>query len=353
MAATFERLEVSGTHFEIGRAIGSHFATQIHEAFNAYSFFHNDILPYHHTQAGKARYNELLELHRARFPDYMQELEGIAEGANRPFRDIFLINLRGEYLGYINEAGRRGCSDCSLLTDDVALIGHNEDGSPAFGPHMYFVTVAIDGKPPFTACSYPGFLCGNAFGFNANGICSSIDNVRPDNIRAGLTRHFLARSLLDADSIDDAIIRVTPEGRASGFSYTIGSTIERRIVQVEVTPRSYHVYEIRGANFHANHILNMEDVAQTIKPSSESRVRRARELIEQTTPASAREVLKILGDQSNQTYPVYRTATAPDDLETFCTALFDLDARQLRIYSDNPAIKQDDFISFDIDASNS
>ena len=351
MVTNFEQLAIYGTHFEVGKSIGSHFAAQIHEAFNNYSFFHNQILPYHHTHAGATCYIKLLELHRARFPAYIQELEGVAEGANRPFRDIFLINLRVEYLGFINEVEGRGCSDCSLLTNDVALIGHNEDGSPTFGPHMYFLSVHVDGSASFMACSYPGFLCGNAFGFNTHGICASIDDIRPSNVRLGLGRHFLARSLLDAKSIADAITRITLDNRASGFSYTIGSVDERRIVEVEVTPESYHVHEIRGASFHANHILNMENATQLIEPSSAARVRRANELMKQNKLANAVDILNILGDRSDQDYPVYRTASVPDNLETFCTALFDLDARELRVYLNNPAEDQDDFITFHMDTS--
>lgn len=341
-----QEFHVSGSHYEVGLAIGQHFTEQIHKAYDNYAFLEN-LLSYHQSAVGQDRYDKMLALHRQKYPHYLRELEGIAEGAQRSFTEVFLVNMRGEYRGFIKESEEiRGCADCSVLTDDVALIGHNEDGSPAFREHMYFIHAQIDNKPSFTACSYPGFLCGNAFGFNSHGICFSIDNIRPRNIRVGIARQFLARSLLDAESIEDAIQRVSPENRASGFSYTIGSIPERRIVQVEVTPEQFHVKEIGDVNFHTNHVLEIPDVDQTIDASSAARVARAESILQTQPVAKAEDILRLLGDQENHEYPIYRTAKAPDPTETFCTALFDLDVREMRIYSGHPVHQKEQLTIF-------
>ncbi|MHC4432007.1 MAG: C45 family autoproteolytic acyltransferase/hydrolase [Planctomycetota bacterium] len=342
-----EQVQIGGSHFEIGLATGKRFAAQIQRAFDMYPFLQQQILPYQRTPEGQARYRELLDLNRTRYPSYFAELEGMAEGAGHSFEELFLVNMRGEYRGFLYEYDEndiRGCSDCSLVTDETAIIGHNEDGSPAFRDNMYIVHARIAGKPEFTALSYPGFLCGNAFGFNSQGICFSVDNVLPRETKAGVGRHFIARSLLEACSLEDAIERVTVPGRASGFSYTIGSIPERRVVQVEVAPDSYRVQEIGGAKFHANQYQELADANQVIHPSSQARVERAGALMQQAQPVDAAGVLTILGDRSNPTYPIYRTATPPDHSATFCTALFDLDARQLRIYTDHPTRKPDVFM---------
>lgn len=345
-APSIEQFEVSGFHRQVGFAIGKRFAAQIQRLLDNYRFFQEKLLPYHRSPEGQARYAAFLELNRVRYPDYLAELEGLAQGAECPFEELFLLNMRGEYWGYLCDLEPRGCSDCSLVTDEVALIGHNEDGSPAFQGNMYLVRAKIEGKPAFTALSYPGFLCGNGFGFNAEGVCFSVDNVRPRNIRMGAGRHFIARSLLEAQSLDDAIKRATVPGRASGFTYTIGSIPERRVVVVEVAPGTHQVREIRTAYFHANHYQELADVDQIIHPSSRARVERARTMIQKTPPQSAAEVLTILGDQANEQYPIYRTATAPDQSATLYTALFDLQARQLRIYTDHPTRAPKTFVGF-------
>jgi predicted choloylglycine hydrolase len=333
--SAFRQLEVRGSHFEVGLAIGERFSAQIHWALDNYSFLQERILPYDRTVAGEERYQALLKMHRDRFPNYVSELEGVAQGARRPFREVFLINMRGEYRGYLH--GRsRGCSDCALLTDRVALMGHNEDGSPAFAGNLYILHAQVDGKPGFTALSYPGFLCGNAFGFNAEGVCISIDDVQPQEIMVGAGRHFVARSLLEARSLGDAIKRATLPGRASGFGYTIGSIQERRIVYVEVAPKVHHIQEVQGAHYHANHYLLLTGLEQFISPSSRARTQRAQEIFLERPPRDAEGLLRLLGDEADETYPIYRTATPPDDEKTLCTALFDLDAGRLRIFTAHP-----------------
>ena len=342
---SIEQFEASGSHREVGFAIGQRFAERIHRSLDNYRLLQDRILPYHLSPEGQARYRQFLELHQIRYPDYLVELEGIAQGAGRPYEDLFLVNLRGEYRTFLQGAEVQGCSDCTLVTEGAALIGHNEDGSPAFRGNMYVVHGNVEGKPAFTALSYPGFICGNAFGFNAEGICFSVDHVQPRHGGVGAARHFIARSLLEARSLDDAIERATVPGRASGFSYTIGSISERRIVIVEVSPKHHHVREIRSPYFHANHYRGLADVDQIISPSSRARVDRAAAMMQRHPPRNAAEILAILGDQTDEQYPIYRTATPPDQSASLCTALFDLDARQLRIYTGHPAQAATDFVA--------
>ncbi len=336
----------TGSHFEIGEAIGRQFAGQIHAAFDNCAFL-REMQAYHQTSSGQERYDKMLAIHRNAYPHYMRELEGIAAGAERPISDVFLVNLRGEYRGYIKETDEiRGCSDCSILSDELALIGHNEDGAPAFRDHMHIIHAQVEANPVFTACPYPGFLCGNAFAYNTKGICFSVDNIRPRNIRIGLGRQFLARSLLDAESIADALVRVSPDGRASGFSYTIGSIRERRIVQAEVMPDEVCVTEIGAPNFHVNHVLEIADADQTIAASSAERVARAEKLLQSRPVIRADDVIGILSDEDNADYPIYRRATGPDKSETYCVALFDLDAREMRIYHGHPVQEPDQLTVF-------
>ena len=75
---------------------------------------------------------------------------------------------------------------------------------------------------------------------------------------------------------------------------------------------------------------------------------RAEAILQQRPPQDAAAVLAILGDQTHEQYPIYRTATPPDKLATLCTALFDLDARLLRIYTGHPTQAPAKFVEFKI-----
>ena len=350
---TIEQLDVSGSHREVGRNIGLHFAAAIHRLFDNYVFLQEQLLPFLNTSVGQGFYQSYLKLHRKHFPQYVSELEGMAEGSGRPFEEIFAVNLRGEFAGLIvlasptdgtTAADIQGCTDCLVLTPDAALIGHNEDGPPAGYGNMYVLRVTVDDSPTFNALCYPGFLPGNAFGFNESGILHSINNVAPRPIKVGLSRHFLARALLDARTMDDAIRVITISNRASGFNYNIGSLSDRRVVSVEVSPEGHHVHEVQGYYLHTNHYLELMDVAQEITPSSRRRLARAESLCRNTPPGDATRVLALLGDRTDCDHPIHCDATPPDISATLCSALFDLDNCQLHIYWDNPVREPEKYI---------
>ncbi|RME99018.1 MAG: hypothetical protein D6768_15990 [Chloroflexi bacterium] len=341
-----EQFHVSGSHFEVGLAIGRRFAAQIRQLFSTYVFFRQELLPYHQTEAGQARYHQFLQINQTRYPNYVAELRGMAQGAGLPFDQLFLLNLRGEYRDYFYRQHTGGCSDCCILTDQTALIGHNEDGDPEFKDNLYLLHVQVDGKPAFTALTYPGFLCGNALGFNDHGICFTVNNVCPLNTRPGVGRHFVARSLLESTSLDDAVQRATVPDQSSGFNYNIGDCAARQIINVETAPGAFATRQIRGGFFHANHYQALPQVEQFVEPSSQARLDTWRANWHNSPPASAAGVLEILGNQSNQTLPIYRSGAAPDTLATFFTALFDLDRRSLRIYTAHPARHPNQFVEF-------
>ena len=93
------QLEASGDHREVGLLVGRRVGQQIHQLFDNYDFLQERLLPFHRSSAGRGFYHSFLELHRSHFPGYIAELEGMAHGAERPFEEVFLVNLRGEYAG--------------------------------------------------------------------------------------------------------------------------------------------------------------------------------------------------------------------------------------------------------------
>jgi len=349
-----EQFEAGGSHREIGLAIGSHFADAIHRFFDSYERLQQQLLPFYRTASGKNYYQSFLALHRSRFPAYVSELEGIAEGAKRPFEEVFLVNLRGELTGLMppdsrtGDAPVQGCTDCLVLTAESALIGHNEDGSPASWGRLYVVTVKLDDGPAFSALSYPGFLPGNAFGFNQSGILHTVNHVAPRPIKVGLSRHFLARSLLDARSLDEAIGNITESDRASGFNYNIGSLAERRVVSVEVAPQRHHVHEVQGYFSHTNHYIELNEPQQEISQSSRKRLERSMAIGRTAAPGQADQVLAVLGNRDDRDYPIYRDAAPPDTDATLCSALYDLDGRELRIYYDHPVRAPNKYLKFSL-----
>jgi predicted choloylglycine hydrolase len=320
-----------GSGEQLGAAVGTRFRDTIASSLEANAPLHGPFLDFHRATEGQRLYRRLVDLHQAHYPGFLDELRGTAHGAGVQFEHLFLVNLRGEYRGFTGVDDGGECSTCALLDDSHAVFGHNEDGAAIYRGQSYLIRVEPDDGVPFTALCYPGFLPGNAFGFNDYGLCFSVNNVRPRRVQEGLGRHFLARSLFGARDIRDAVARLSVTPRAAGFNFTLGSRVERRIVNVEVAPHAVDVRAVSGAHFHANHYLYL-DTPQHRFPSSEARQRRGEELLARAAPSDARGVMRVLRDQGERDFPVWRDGQAPDEGVTLLSALFDLDRGTLRIY---------------------
>lgn len=324
-------IKCEGSPREIGHFIGRSFRDEIVRTLDGHDGLNTRFMPYGRTPVGRAHYQHLVALHRNRFPRFFSELEGMAEGAGVPFEKLFVINLRGEYQRFAAGGDEAGCSTCSLLSTDTAAFGHNEDGLALYRGQTYLVRARPQGKPAFVAFCYPGFLPGNAFGFNDAGICFAANNVQPRSARDGVGRHFIARSLLESRSLPEAVGAVHPRDRAYGFNYTIGSLRERRIVNVEVAPQDFAVTEIRGPYFHANHYVELRNVDQEIGESSRKRYERGTRFILTDGVTESEDILKLLRDGEGR-LPILRDGSPPDPFVTLVTAFFDLDGRKLVIY---------------------
>ncbi len=327
-----ELFDFRGSHFDVGFEIGRSFGQRIRKSLATNIELQDTFLPFHRTPEGKRRYQELIQLHRSQFPHYVSELEGISQGAGVSVEELFLVNMRAEYRRYPARSEDFGCSTCALLTADSAVLAHNEDGSSIYLDQLYLARFEIVGKPAFTALCYPGFLAGNAIGYNAEGLCFFANDLQPKRIVTGWGRHFIARSLFEARSLDEAIQLATISNRASGFNFTIGSTKQRRMVNLEISPDQHHIFEIQGRFFHANHYLDLSEVDQFISPSSKARQRRAEMLLAEGVARDEAGVLSVLRGRRAQDYPILRDGKPPDGSVTLATALFDLDSKGLTIY---------------------
>lgn len=68
------------SHFQLGEKM----KTQVHNALNADSNLRGKMVPWYNTAEGKKVFEELYKSNKEEFPDYMEELEGLA--------GIFILN---------------------------------------------------------------------------------------------------------------------------------------------------------------------------------------------------------------------------------------------------------------------
>jgi len=253
---------------------------------------------------------------RHQFPDQMTELEGLAVGAEVDFEDLLLVNLRGD----LTNLGE-GCSDVAITADsDLRLTAHNEDGAPELDGLCLFVTVHIEGQTPVTSVWYPGLLPGMTCWLNGAGLACGVDHIPVDPPGIGAGRHFLARKLQEATSIE-AMVRLAESATvAGGYSYTVGSASERQAVNLEVGPTGMHLREVVGLHVHTNHFLYLED-PQDPDRRSYNRL----DVLKQISETS--DVDQLLAAMTADNRGVKRDAIDGDTLMTHCSIVFDFEQR--------------------------
>lgn len=311
------RLRAAGTPREIGLTLGRRSRAAVHERLV-------------HTAAwricaAQARGPALVAMHgwvAAHYRGILSEIEGLAEGLDLPFHEVFAWNCRGEI-----SAAPDGCTTV-MLPGPRPCLGHNEDGLPELDGHCFLAEVLPEGEPGFCAFCYPGSLPGHTFAVTGAGLVQTVNNLRLHVRDPQAPRMVLGRAVLAAPDIDAALAVLQAAPAGAGFHFALAQAGEDGIHSVEfgaghVTPR-----QVTAPEVHANHALfhPLARTDQRVTESSRDRQDRGAALLKQ----GARAPLDILHDEAGPGLPVYRDAPDdPDNENTLATAIFEIGAEDV------------------------
>lgn len=312
-------IEISGTPFEAGQQLGRFGATAVHQHLLQTDAWHSVM-----RWRGSAMANAMAALVRERFARIWAELQGLADGLQLPFDDVFLWNCRGDVWAATND----GCTTVQIPGTQTRQIAHNEDGDPGFAGHCAIAQCRIEGSPGFAAFVYPGSLPGHTFAVTDAGLAMTVNNLRLRHVEtavvAGVPRMVLTRAVLDTASLDDAVKLLNASPRAGGFHLSLGACGLATLLSIEFGAHGCSVREIATPSLHANHAIHpsMREAPQIITDSSRHRQARGDALLAQARAnVQAVDPLAILADQGDAALPIYRADPHdPDDENTLATA---------------------------------
>lgn len=325
--------------------MGRKYADLIQKRYSANTQLQQHLIPFSTTSRGRDVLGAFYNTHAVIFPNYMDELRGLAEGANIPFDHVLLMNLRQEISYFVNSSSVINqvpvpdhCSDYMLHSDAESLVGHNEDGAKSDLDREVLVSATIGAGTHFKAYTYAGDLPTGGFGWNEHGVAFTLNFVPPTTgVLGGLGRGFVSRDVLESISLDDAINRATRKGQGAGHNLNLMDVHTGRIVNVEVCHDDFALKNVTTpAYFHANLYQNL-NVSQGQSLSSVHRVARAKQM---PSPTNASEILAVLGDQHDTQYPIFHNELSHQrgDLSdwTLISCLFDVGRRTVTIFEGNP-----------------
>ncbi|KAK6185935.1 hypothetical protein SNE40_008064 [Patella caerulea] len=360
-------LHTKGTYSEVGFDMGKTFKSRIHDYNSKDTEFQKRLMPYITSQEGVSVMDKYLTVVRQYYPQYLDELKGIAAGSEMPFIQIFINSIRNELNAHIDgDWGAESCSDVHVNNAQQFAIGHNEDADPLIKDRAYFVNATIVDKngnivENFMAYTYPGYLPGNAFGFTMSGLIMSVNALSPKAFGdQKLPRNYVNRALLAQSTEEDVekVLLSNGIGGAYAFScnfadlkrksrqsvnYEVTSTkmdvslVSKKTVHLQTSKYDTSLYNTTGHYFHFNKFEHPDtfNIPQFINHtiSSIHRRKRAEQL---PTPTDIASIRNILGDTGDSIYPIYRTPRPSDNTSTCATAIYDITRCVLSIYTDNP-----------------
>jgi isopenicillin-N N-acyltransferase-like protein len=343
-------VRVSGTHREIGRQIGEICRTQVlHSIENAKRLFDQsyDDLDLNWDGA-KIQARKYVPFAQERYPQYVDEMMGIAEGAEVTFEDVAVVNAMEAVT--MDALHLTKCTSMAVneerTSDEHVLVAHNEDWLPDDEGDVFVVHATPNDEPPFLAMTY-GALLAN-IGFNAAGIAQCCDSVYPTDSRIGIPRVIVSRAVLGARTLADAVRLVLVPQRAAGYNHLLVHE-SGELYSVEVSARRFGIlYGDEGYLVHTNHYLDPGMQAIENEPdeliSTRLRYFRAMRLLKRTPLHSVKTLQAIQRDHLNFPNSICNHCTEdtiPLDREKTINALIiDLTAGAMHIAWGNPCEAQ-------------
>ncbi len=305
MVKTFPYLEMTGSHKELGKAIGEMFRGKIQEVIEDRK---------HYIRSYQEKLSQTLPFvteTKKIFPQYVDELQGMADGADVPFIDLFFHNTPELYdrtSDWDREQAQTEdhCTIAVSFTKTGPIIGHNEDWAIESLDELYVLKATI-GNVTYLGLNYSTFLVGCSATLTSYGLAQCINELHQDS-HLGVGKYFVARAVLDAQNLEEAEAIIRNTKRASGYNHVL---VQRNtIFDIETAGASIDVEKRIGIPYaHTNHFLStrMQQYEQgeaTHHKNSYERLERAQELTR--NDMTIEDMKLLLSDSKNTLYPICR-----------------------------------------------
>ncbi|OAA49689.1 Peptidase C45, acyl-coenzyme A:6-aminopenicillanic acid acyl-transferase [Cordyceps fumosorosea ARSEF 2679] len=340
----------SGTPYEIGFHHGSKARTLVHGSVEYYAqyFQKNSKMSWEAAEDAANGFYPFLEHH---VPHLVEEMRGIADGAELPFAAILALNARTEIsMGMMND----GCTSLSWATDTFSVAGQNWDWDIPQKARLVLMHVrpaaAADGavqRPPASLVTEAGLLCKS--GLNAAGVGVFVNAIKARGVKFdALPIHVALRAALECESRPKAVARLRAltlgtSGHILVADRTGGASLEFSHLDVLTLDA-----DADGQLAHTNHFLAAHDPAVRdvhTFPDSLARMQRIgvllgrgrRDVTEGGGALSPVECCeRMLEDEDGFPTAINRKSSSVRESETLFSIMMDLRAKVARVRLGRP-----------------
>ncbi len=288
----FPVISVQGKPFDCGQQHGSQAREQVRK--NVDSYF--DLWQ----QLRGAKRSEVLQQCKGFITaigeydaDILEELEGIAKGADLSLEEIIALNTRYELTRMqspTSQAESGGCTSMAALPqvtkDGHTIMGQNWDYMARSYATDIILEVKQETKPNLIAHTEAGTICHDGMNSAGVGVCFNSLASNLDRFEPRTPFLVMLRGILNANSFDQALAAVLGT-RATVSGNILIAHRDGEAIDLEVIPEDVDcLYPDSGIITHSNHFLgftnrsDLKDTAKSSSPSTLFRANRAWQLLE-------------------------------------------------------------------------
>lgn len=258
----------ANNNFDVGFQIGKTFKYFIQE--HTLSKTAETLNLFHNTSEGRELYNASLDITKECYPHIVEEIKGMAKGAEVPFEKLFLQDMVSEILlcrvypkpsaDKKEEKEIAGCSDVLVNHGKCRVLAHNEDWDTDVDGMIFMVDVELERFPlekgdickkgeEATEClatrnerylsfMFPGFLAGNTFYVNKV-FAVTVNSLVPKTANQGAVPvDILLRAMIGCETIEECVgvMKNDPVGCSYGINVNIAGRHTKDMWSLEVYP---------------------------------------------------------------------------------------------------------------------
>ena len=245
-------IRASGSNYEIGYTHGKEGRRQIELCLEHLRASVKDALGQEWSTCLKIT-AAFLDSVKKKAPRYLEEIQGIADGSELTFEDVFALNCRtelgqqfGRRMGVNLETAFRLAGGCSVIginhtrtASGTTIYGQNWDAPPEQKDTLVFIAARQKDKPNIAWIGESGLICRMA-GMNSAGIGMGGNTLFTDAPIdfEGLPLQFAYRYIMDQSSFPDAAAAAADSRVASSINFMICGS-EGEMVNMEMEYRGY------------------------------------------------------------------------------------------------------------------
>ena len=304
----FKEVTLTGTPYERGVQYGTACKAEVERSMRSYAAM---FAQHKNMTWDQARTLSLQFLPAIRELDesYVQEMQGIADGAGITFEDVLVINARSELL-YSNLPFHAEpppeCTAFSLLppatADGAVIAGQNWDYTLGQRDAVVIVRIPGEGDRP-TLLFFPeaGMIGGK--GCNSAGLSLTLNALRTEEYGIGIPVHIRMRRILECSTLSNAY-NAAVKGEIPAPANLIMTHKDGLALEVELSPVGVEVMmPEQGVLVHSNHFIGPRLRMRHTRASGSSyiRLQRAQQLFCGKTGLTVNDAQAALRDHKG--YP--------------------------------------------------